>query len=177
MDPASHIFGTALIVTGWFPGERERKGLILPAIAASLAPDLDALTLLKGVGCYADYHQAITHNFWAAPALVLLIVFLFHHWRPAHNFRHLLAVVSLGITLHILADWTTAWGMAFFWPLSSQTHCLRIIFLTDPLFLGALMTGTYLNLRAPFSPGFKKKLSLGILIFFAAYFLGGYFTG
>ncbi len=164
-------------MTGWFAEEEERKGLLFPAIIASLAPDLDTLSIFSGIGCYARYHQAITHNFWAAPALVFVVAYLFYFWRPYKNLWGLLAVGTLGITLHILEDLTIDWGMAFFWPLSNATYTLRVIFLTDPFFLAACIGGTFFNLRSSYPPAFKKRLSLAILIFFAAYFLGQYFWG
>jgi len=177
LDPASHIFSTSLGLTGWFSEEEERKGLFFPAIIGSLAPDLDILSIFGGIGCYAHYHQAITHTFWAAPALVFIVAYLFYLWRPYKNLWGLLAVGTLGITLHILEDLTIDWGMAFFWPFSNETYTLRVIFLTDPFFLGACIGGTYFNLRSSVSPAFKKRLSLAILILFTVYFLGRYFLG
>jgi len=51
--------------------------------------------------------------------------------------------------------------MAFFWPFSNETYTLRVIFLTDPFFLGACIGGTYFNLRSSVSTGFQEKVKPG----------------
>jgi membrane-bound metal-dependent hydrolase YbcI (DUF457 family) len=177
LDPASHIFSTSLLVTGMVSEGPERKKLLLPALVASLAPDLDSLSLFFGIDSYSRYHETITHNFWAAPSLIFLNALLFYLFGSYKNYSSLLAFSSLGVSFHLLEDLTIDWGMAFFWPLSSQTYTLRVIFLTDPFFLITCVAGTYFNLRSSCSPVFKKRLSLAILLFFAAYFLGKYFLG
>ncbi|MBI5968482.1 MAG: metal-dependent hydrolase [Deltaproteobacteria bacterium] len=177
MDPASHILSTSLIVTGWIPQGQERKKLLPPALVASLAPDLDSLSLLFGIASYSRYHETVTHNFWAVPLLIFLNASLFYFFGSYKNYQRLLTFSALGVVFHLLEDLTIDWGMAFFWPFSYQTYTLRVIFLTDPFFLMACMVGPYLNLRASYPQAYKKKLSLSILLFFAIYFLGKYFWG
>jgi len=167
----------ALIVTGVTPEGEERRRILPPALVASLAPDLDSLSIFFGIAAYSHYHETLTHNFWAAPSLILLNSSLFYFWGPYKKYKSLLAFSALGVSLHLLEDLTIDWGMAFFWPLSPQTYTLRVIFLTDPIFLIACMAGTYFNLRHPCSQAFKKKLSIAILLCSAAYFLGRYFLG
>jgi membrane-bound metal-dependent hydrolase YbcI (DUF457 family) len=166
-----------LVVTGWLPEGQERRKLVPPALVASLAPDLDSLSLFFGIDSYSRYHETITHNFWAAPLLIFLVASLFYFWGSYKNFQRLLACTSLGVILHFLEDLTIDWGMAFFWPFTSQTYTLRVIFLTDPFFLITCMAGTYFNLRTSYPQALKKKISSAIILFFAAYFLGKYFMG
>lgn len=177
MDPLSHIFSASLIVTGLIPEGDLRKKLLVPTLVASLAPDLDSASLFFGIPSYARYHEALTHNFWALPSLIFLNSLLFYLFGSYKNFQRLLAFSALGVTLHVLEDLTIDWGMAFFWPFSHQTYTLRVIFLTDPFFLIACVGGTYFNLRSPRPQAFKKRLSLAIIFFFLAYFLGRYFWG
>jgi len=177
LDPVSHIFSASLLVTGVLPEGQERRKLLPPTLVASLAPDADSLSLFFGVHSYAQYHETITHNFWAAPSLIFLIASLFYFFGSHKNYRSLLAFSAVGVIFHLLEDLTIDWGMAFFWPLSSDTYTLRVIFLTDPFFLMACVAGTYFNLRSARPQSLKKKLSLAILLFSVAYFLGKYFLG
>jgi len=175
LDPVSHIFSTSLIVTGLVPEGDERKKLLAPALVASLAPDADSISLLFGIDAYVRYHEAITHNFWAVPSLIVLNASLFYFLGSYKNFQRLLLFSALGVTLHILEDLTIDWGMAFFWPLSTRTYTLRVIFLTDPFFLIACLAGTFFNLRSSRPQVFKKRLSLIIILLSVAYFLGKFF--
>jgi len=177
LDPVSHIFSASLVVTGVFPEGTERRKLLPPTLVASLAPDVDSLSLFFGVNSYTQYHETVTHNFWAAPSLIFLIASLFYFFGSYKNYRNLLAFSALGVSFHLLEDLTIDWGMAFFWPLSFHTYTLRVIFLTDPLFLIACVAGTFFNLRSTRPQAFKKKLSLTILLCSVVYFLGKYVLG
>jgi membrane-bound metal-dependent hydrolase YbcI (DUF457 family) len=177
LDPVSHIFSASLVVTGLFPEGPKRKKLLAPTLVASLAPDVDSLSLFFGINSYTQYHETIAHNFWAAPSLIFLIASLFYFFGSYKKFQNLLAFSALGVSFHLLEDLTIDWGMAFFWPLSSETYTLRVIFLTDPFFLMACVAGTFFNLRSPRPQPFKKKLSWAILLCSVAYFLARYFLG
>jgi len=150
VDPISHITSTALAASVFVREEKAKWPMIGAAVAAGLAPDLDVLSLFWGPTYYVRYHQTLTHNLIIVPILILLVAYLFHRFSSYHNFPVLLGLAGLGAFWHLLLDLTITWGLAPFWPLSSRTYCLNLIFLTDPFFLILCGAGCYAIFRLPY---------------------------
>jgi membrane-bound metal-dependent hydrolase YbcI (DUF457 family) len=141
---------TALAASIFVRKEKEKWPMIGAAVVAGVAPDLDALSLFWGFGAYVRYHQALTHNLFVVPFLILLVAYLFYHLSSYHNFPALLGLAALGGFGHLLLDLTITWGLAPFWPLSFHTYCLNLILLTDPLFLLVCSGACYAIFRLPY---------------------------
>ncbi len=173
MDPLSHITSTALAASVFVQEEKEKWPLIGAAVVAGIAPDLDALTLLRGWDSYVRYHQALTHNLFVVPILIFLVAYLFHRFGCYHNLPVLLGFAALGGFWHLLLDLTITWGLAPFWPFSSRTYCLGLIHLTDPLFLLVCAGACYLIFFHTWW-GLRRKLALIILPSLSLYLLCRY---
>ncbi|MDH7499250.1 MAG: metal-dependent hydrolase [candidate division NC10 bacterium] len=174
MDPLSHITSTALAASVFVREEREKRPLIGAAVVSGLAPDLDVLSLFWGPAYYVRYHQTVTHNLFVVPVLIFLVAYLFHRFSRYHNFPVLLGFAALGAFWHLLLDLTITWGLAPFWPLSSRTYCLKLILLTDPLFLLLCAGACYAIFRLPYWH-LRRKLAAIILPTLLVYFLARFF--
>jgi inner membrane protein len=149
--------------------ESRRKPLIGCAVVAGLAPDLDALSLFGGMGCYVRYHQTLTHNLLVLPFLMLAVSYIFwrHHGSGYRQLPVWLGFAALGAGWHLLLDWTISWGLALFWPFSSRTFCLGLILLTDPLFLLLCTAGCYAIFRLSY---WHHRRLLVLLVFSFLFF-------
>ena len=95
---------------------RRDRALVL---AAGLAPDLDALTLLGGVAAYQKWHHLVLHNLTAAAACSLLCAALAHSRGPV------LLLSLLSFHLHLVLDLLgsggpdgSIWPIPYFAPFS-----------------------------------------------------------
>lgn len=95
-------------------GLRDRRDRLL-IVAAGLAPDLDALSLLGGTEAFGRYHHVLTHGFVAALATAA-IASLFARRRA------LTALLALAVFhLHLLCDLAGSgpgWPLCYLWPAS-----------------------------------------------------------
>lgn len=82
-------------------------------VAAGLAPDLDALSILGGADAFGTYHHVLTHGYVAALATVLLV--------GAFSRQRLLAAGLALCTfhLHLVCDLLGSgpgWPLVYLWP-------------------------------------------------------------
>ena len=77
-------------------------------LVASLAPDLDGLSLLFGLAAYGNYHHRLTHNLLSG-VLVTLLSARWVGWRLVP-----LAIVFAGFLSHLVGDF---FGSGPGWPL------------------------------------------------------------
>ena len=95
-------------------GLTSRRDRVL-VTCAGLAPDLDGLTLLGGLGPYAEYHHVLAHGLVAAAFVTLICL---------ASARSKLATTSLGVVafhLHLLCDLAGSgpgWPIHYYWPIS-----------------------------------------------------------
>jgi membrane-bound metal-dependent hydrolase YbcI (DUF457 family) len=95
-------------------GSKRLRGTIL---AASVLPDLDALTRLWGPAAYIKYHHVLTHNILFA-ILMAFAAFLF-----CKTERIKAAIFTLvAFAIHYFGDFFFTWfELQPFWPFSDQT--------------------------------------------------------
>ncbi|MFC6545141.1 metal-dependent hydrolase [Cohnella cellulosilytica] len=95
------------------------------AVGSSVIPDIDIQWARAG----ADYlmsHRGITHSLAMAPvwagmfSLLARIVFRVKDWR-------LFLTAFAGVLLHIVSDWTNAWGTGLLEPFSPRRYAIGII--------------------------------------------------
>ena len=97
-------------------GFSARRDRVL-VMAAGIAPDVDALSLLGGTEAYSRYHHVLFHGYAGALITAALC---------AAFARKRLAVAALALVafhLHLLCDLAGSgpgWGLSYFWPTSSQ---------------------------------------------------------
>jgi len=173
VDPLSHITSTALAASVFVQEEKQKWPMIGAAVAAGVAPDLDALSLLWGSTYYVRYHQTLTHNLFGAPLLILAVAYMFWRFSSYRNFPALCGLAALGGFGHLLLDLTITWGLAPFWPFSSRTYCLNLILLTDPLFLLLCAGACYAIFRLSYWH-LRRKFAAVIFALLSVYFVARY---
>ncbi len=95
MDPITHALIGALLAV--LSGVHQRYGLAATAalVAASVAPDLDALSIILGPKYFYLYHRALFHSLGGALLLGLGFSVALYLFTPLKDYRLLLAL-SLG---------------------------------------------------------------------------------
>jgi hypothetical protein len=117
-------------------------------MAASIAPDLDGISMISGINSYLKYHHVLTHNlafgvFASAMACALV--------KP--SFRYFLILLTL-FHVHLLMDLYGSgigWGIAYFWPFSgaylSSDHAWSFVGWQNYMAFGILAVWTIVIAR------------------------------
>ncbi|HYN15076.1 MAG TPA: metal-dependent hydrolase [Terriglobales bacterium] len=159
MEPITHLLTGACMSRA---GLNRKTGLATATLVlAAEASDIDVFYAFRGPVSALQHHRGWTHSFVGVPvmaALTLLVVWawhrLFRKWRldpetPEVRRRRLLPVrwgVLYGIALlgplsHILLDYTTAYGIRMFEPLSYKWYEWDTVSIIEPFMLGVLILG------------------------------------
>jgi inner membrane protein len=134
MDPLTHGLAGAVVRKLGF----KWKGAFFVLVVASIAPDIDYITMLIGKDVFLKYHRGITHGLpalFAVSASVLILIGL--------NMKGIYysALTFIGYGLHIVFDVVTHHGVRIFYPLDHQFYSLYIIPGIDPyISIGLLMS-------------------------------------
>ena len=124
-------------------------------VLAFEAPDIDSLWYFAGSVAGLQHHRGITHSFVGAPfvaAMVLAIVYGIYRWMRSRgtqsklppNWKLLYAYACLGALLHLFQDFTNNYGVRPFAPFNPKWYSWDIVFILDPIMLGALFLGLVL---------------------------------
>jgi inner membrane protein len=153
------------------PATPTEKAVLLGAILAAEAPDLDVLlSLLPDPMAYYTYHRGLTHSVLMAPVWALIttgIAKLIHRKaRPGPVFGWSLAAVLVG---HLLDDWLTGWGTRLLYPLSSVRYAVDWVPIVDLFYLVPLIVTVILALRRPH---LRKRLTIGLFAWLLLYTVG-----
>jgi inner membrane protein len=128
MDYITHtLFGVAIYgaLNKIDMSARTKWALLGTAVGSSVIPDIDLQWARDGAS-YLMSHRGITHSFamvpvWAAMFYLLSwAVFRVRDWR-------LFATAAGGVLLHIVSDWTNAWGTGLLEPFTSRRYAIGII--------------------------------------------------
>lgn len=104
------------LAISWLIGHRltERRDRRLVAWSG-VAPDLDALSILGGVGAYSEYHHVLTHGLVACVLFTAL-------WTALARQRWKVLLLSLAaFHLHLICDLLGSgvdWPIVYFYPFS-----------------------------------------------------------
>ncbi|MFD0670262.1 metal-dependent hydrolase [Cohnella sp. GCM10027633] len=139
MDTCSHLlFGASLAAMAQLhpsvAADPYLSAAVLTAtLAGSHAPDLDSVVRLKSMEAYWKYHRSWTHSIpawfgWAA----LIGGASAWLWGSGASFWLLFAVSLAAVSVHVLFDWTNAYGVQFLLPWHKQWLHLDALCLTDP---------------------------------------------
>jgi len=128
MDYVTHtLFGFALY-GAWSKtamDARTKWALLGAAVGSSVVPDVDIQWARAG----ADYlmaHRGITHSFLMVPVWAGMFALLSRAIFGAKD-RRIFLVALAGVLLHIVSDWTNAWGTGLFEPFTSRRYSIGII--------------------------------------------------
>jgi inner membrane protein len=151
MDNLTHtLYGVALARTGL---DRLAPRATATLIIGAIFPDIDVISLFRGSINYLKYHRGFTHSLLGIPvgALVLATAIYFIHNRLLKKgesvpwWKYFL-LASIGVSSHVLLDFTNSYGLRLFSPFSARWYAGDIVFIVDPWILGALV----LTLGLPF---------------------------
>lgn len=143
MDTGSHLlFGATIAGLSHLQPEIAADqtlatAVLIAALAGSHAPDLDAVFKLRSGDAYLRHHREWSHSI---PAMLLWPAAIgsaaawalgaWDHWLTV--FAWTLAAV----VLHVLFDWTNAYGVKWLLPFKQKWYHLDALCLTDPLLMG-----------------------------------------
>ena len=138
MDNVTHtLTGLALARAGL---NRFSPHAVALLILSANAPDVDIVAAARGALSYLEWHRGYTHSLLAVPLLaalsVLAIAAAFRQRLPWAK-AWLLCVV--GVSSHILLDWTNSYGTRLLLPFSSRWFHLDITALYDGWIMAALV--------------------------------------
>jgi inner membrane protein len=154
-------------------------GTLLMILAANV-PDIDMVSLFHGRLTSLEIHRGYTHSLICLPLMALLPVALTAlitrrrlPWKTAW------ILSCLGVTSHLLLDWTMSYGIRFLLPFSSRWFYLDIFSLIDWVVLAVLAFawlgpafGKLVSNEIGSKPGGGRGLAIFALLFFLAY--GGF---
>lgn len=124
---------------------------------AALLPDLDYLFVFAKRPLLAwKYHRVALHNVFVLPVLALCALAISYGlssiallWAPEWNqhaafnthLPELFELACIALISHLLLDYITSFGSAFFFPLSRRRFALGSHFLTDPVVMVIMALG------------------------------------
>ena len=158
------------------------KASLLLILAAN-APDSDAVSWAWGSAANLRYHRGITHAWVFVPVMALLpLVITWWFTRKSEGawswWKAYLAAI-IGVSSHLLLDWTNSYGIRTLLPFSSEWLSLHTTFVVDPYVWGVLtlaVVGPFLSSLVSGEIGGKRASGRGWAIF-ALVFLGLYTEG
>ncbi|WP_239613560.1 metal-dependent hydrolase [Cohnella mopanensis] len=128
MDYMTHtLFGIAVYgsLSKINMDSKTKWSLFATSVGANVIPDIDIQWAREG----ADYlmsHRGITHSFLMVPVWAALFSFLSYVVFRVKD-RRIYWVAVAGVLLHIISDWTNAWGTGLLEPFTSRRYAIGII--------------------------------------------------
>lgn len=155
MDNLTHtLAGIALSQAGF---NRKTRFSTLALVVASNLPDVDLAWSFGGGATYLNDHRDITHSIVGVVALAGLLAGVLYGigrrakpprdpFAPPLRAGWLFAACLAGTALHLLMDFTNAYGVRPFLPFSGRWYAWDIMPIIDPLLLGILLAALLLPL-------------------------------
>ncbi len=128
MDYMTHtLFGVAIYSSlNKINMDRNTKwALFAASVGSSVIPDID----IHWVRSSADYlmsHRGITHSLFMVPVWAAMFSLLSYIVLRTKDVR-IFYTAFVGVLLHILSDWTNAWGTGLLEPFTSRRYAIGII--------------------------------------------------
>lgn len=148
MDNLTHtLTGIALGQAGL---KRKSRFAMLGLIIASNAPDIDIVARLRGSLAYLAHHRGITHSLIGLTVLAAITALILHaiarrttpgKHSPPLNLKWLFFVCWIGAAVHVLMDFTNAYGIRPFLPFSGRWYALDLVPIIDMWILLVLILG------------------------------------
>src|SRR5271165_3629508 len=128
----------------------------LTMVLAAEAADIDVVWALKSSTAGLQHHRGITHSFVGVPfvaAAVLALVYLIHRvrrgklgatsdrGRPPIRWGYLYFFALLAAVIHLLLDYSTAYGIRLFEPFNYRWYSWDIVYIVDPVIWLVLIAG------------------------------------
>lgn len=131
MDNLTHTLTGLMLARAGVGKGVPRAGLLL--MLAANAPDLDIVTWFGGTSTYLEFHRWFTHSILAVPIMAAVSVGVTRWFMrgPVPWLTALLAAV-IGVSSHLLLDWTNAYGIRLLLPFSPEWLRLDMTSVVDP---------------------------------------------
>ena len=126
MDLITHGVTGALLARAAFEGEA-REAATAALTLGALFPDFDVALLLRGRYAYLTGHRGITHSIAGIPLFAPAVAGLLHVFGPPAGFGFYLALVLLGMMLHVFYDLITSWGTMILAPFTDRKFSWALI--------------------------------------------------
>jgi inner membrane protein len=136
MDSLSHIILGAAIGEAILGKKAGRKAMLYGALGGNL-PDIDVLgILLLSDSQQLLFHRGITHSFFFAVLISILLGWFFKRWTRNNsiNWINWAWLFFAAILSHLLLDSFTCYGLGLFEPFSSYRISFNTIFVIDPFY-------------------------------------------
>lgn len=173
MDNVTHsLTGLALARAGLNRFSPHATALL---ILSANAPDLDFAMISRGTLRYFEVHRGYTHSLVGVPvmALITMAVVAVASRRRAPWLKAWL-LCCVGVSSHLLIDWTNSYGIRLGLPFSSRWFHLDLNSLYDGFIMAALVFAAVWPLFSSLVSreiGERTKAGRGIAIFALSFFL------
>ncbi len=163
MDPVTHALSGAVLAmlnrdrnagpAATAESRRTDRGISLIALAGSVFPDIDVVTLAGGPFMFFKYHRGPTHSIAGVVVLSALLAFVFSRFFPAIGRRRLFLWALLGMAAHDALDLLTSYSTFLLLPFSREPFFTGILRFSDRtgwyLFGGAVLAGFLVRRYGP----------------------------
>ncbi len=131
MDPFTHALSSLLMSA--LLGLQPRYGpfAVATLVAASLAPDLDALPIILGQKYFYQYHRVLFHSLSGVFLLGIGISLVIYLFTPLKDYPLVLALSLIGVLLHLGTDLLASWKIPLLSPFNSQRFSLDLVWFID----------------------------------------------
>jgi len=162
MDPLTHSLTGCSIALGLNP-DVPQWAMITTVLLSANAPDIDFISRAFGADTYFANHHGITHSLLVTIALGAAAAVVVGSFAGSGAIMKLLPLAIVCAISHLLLDWITPWGAAFFWPLSSRRLDVAIIGFYDILLTALILIGIILAWKYPSYHGIIILIFWGII--------------
>ncbi len=182
MDPLTHALSGALLARATarrpcqvLPPGKHNPSPALPlrlrittGFIAAAFPDIDFALRLIDTLLYLNWHQGPTHSLILLPLWAWLLAQVFARLFHPYPWQLFFIPACLGLSIHIVGDLITAYGLMLFAPLSTERYSLPLVFVIDPWFSLIIIAGLMMSWRYPDQriAAIAALTGLGIYIFF-----------
>lgn len=141
MDVITHALSGAALGAACAPSEREQLPLMLVGAVAGMAPDLDALSALRGPVAAWRQHRVWLHGLPTLPAQALVIYLITQGLASTPLDPQMLWLTIIGgLLVHVLLDSVTSFGTVLGFPFQRRRWSTHSHFIVDPGILVLLTT-------------------------------------
>lgn len=100
---------------------KTKIALLAVSVGSNVIPDIDIQWTTKADATYLTLHRGLTHSFLMAPvwaALFSLLCYLIFRIKG----KRIFFTALIGVLLHIVSDWSNAWGTGLLEPFTSRRY-------------------------------------------------------
>lgn len=153
-------------------GRPRVRGVTAILLTASLLPDIDVVWALADPTFATLERRTLTHSVPGILLISLVCAVLLRAVCRDMSFRQTFMLFALGMTVHVVFDVVTSFGVALLYPFSDYRFEMPLIFVIDPVLTSILIAGLAAPMlfRTKISPFGAAVIALGLV---SAYLIVG----